>query len=391
MQNREIFEAACARFKQCYGRDPVIVAYAPGRVEVIGNHTDYNEGLVLSAAINNGTFFAVAPATGTTCRLTAGDLMHEVRFEVGAPEPVRTDTWANYCMGVLAGLLQRGKFAHGFDALFFGNIPLGSGLSSSAALEISTALALARLYNIKADPLSLARIGQQAEHKFAGVKCGLLDQISSLFGRAGMLVQTDFRSLEVGHAPLGSDAVLLICNTHAKHALVDGEYNQRRADCEAAAEFFRQRLPHPVTALRDVSWAEWEEHHSGLDDRIARRAAHPIGENERVAKGAELLAKGDLEGFGRVMFLSHESSQRYFENSCEELDHVVETARGVAGVLGARLSGGGFGGSVVVLVRAADAEAAAGALAAGYAARYGKPCDVLVIHPSDGASIVKEP
>ena len=389
MHNPKTVEAALGKFRHCYGRDPAIVAYAPGRVEVLGNHTDYNEGLVLSAAIDYGTCFAVAPSTGPACRLTAGDLMREVRFEVQHPEPTRTDTWANYCKGVLAGLLPRGAFPHGFDALFFGNIPLGSGLSSSAALEVGTALALARLYGIKADPVSLARIAQQAEHTFAGVKCGLLDQISSLFGRDGMLVQTDFRSLEIRHAPLGAGAVLLICNTHAKHALVDGEYNQRRADCEAAAAFFRTRLPHPVAALRDVSWTEWEAHRGGLDERIARRAAHPIGENERVVQGAERLAQGDLEGFGRLMFASHESSRRYFENSCGELDHLVDTARGVPGVLGARLSGGGFGGSVAVLVRTPDAEAASAALAAAYAARYGRPCDIRVIHPSAGARLVE--
>jgi galactokinase len=170
---------------------------------------------------------------------------------------------------------------------------------------------------------------------------------------------------------------------------VDGEYNQRRADCEAAAAFFRTRLPHPVAALRDVSWTEWEAHRGGLDERIARRAAHPIGENERVVQGAERLAQGDLEGFGRLMFASHESSRRYFENSCGELDHLVDTARGVPGVLGARLSGGGFGGSVAVLVRTPDAEAASAALAAAYAARYGRPCDIRVIHPSAGARLVE--
>jgi galactokinase len=388
MQNQAIYEATLAKFSACYGRDPAVVAYAPGRVEVLGNHTDYNEGFVLSAAIDYGTFFAIAPAQGTTCRLTAGDLMREVRFAVDQPERGQTDTWANYSKGVLAGLLPLAPFEQGFDALFYGNIPLGSGLSSSAALDVSTALAITRLYGIELDVIALAKIARQAEHTYAGVKCGLLDPISSLCGRDGMLVQTDFRTLAIQHAPLGHEAVLLICNTHAKHALVDGEYNQRRADCELAAAHFKQRLGHPVTALRDVSWAEWEANRAGLDDQAARRAAHPIGENERVLQGAELLAAGDLAGFGKLMFASHESSQRYFENSCAELDHLVEAAHTAPGVFGARLSGGGFGGSVVALVRADAVEAASAALSGAYAARYGRPCEIRVIHPSAGARVV---
>ena len=389
MLNRDIHQAAVAKFMQCYGRAPTGVAYAPGRVEVLGNHTDYNEGYVLSAAIDRGTFFAIAPAEGQTCRLTAGDLMREVRFAVDAPRPAPEDAWANYCKGVLAGLHPHGRIAHGFDALFFGNIPLGSGLSSSAALEVSTALALTRLYGIDLEPLTVAKIAQQAEHQFAGVHCGLLDQISSLYGREGMLVQTDFRHLTVAHAPLGAGGVLLLCNTQARHALVDGAYNERRADCERAAAHFRQVLPHPVAALRDVTWAEWEACHAGLDDRAARRSAHPIGENERVLSGARCLAAGDLAGFGQLMFASHDSSRRYFENSCAELDTIVEAAHNVPGVLGARLSGGGFGGSAVVLVEAAAAEAAAAALAAAYAARHGHPCETQVIRPSAGAHLVE--
>ena len=382
-------QAALAKFQSCYGSPPAVVTYAPGRVEVLGNHTDYNEGFVLSAAIDAGTFFAVAPSTDTTCHLTAGDLMREIQFDVTAPAPDhQNDTWANYCKGVLAGLLPRGDIRRGFNALFFGNIPQGSGLSSSAALEVSTGLALAELYGIHCDPLSLARIAQQAEHTFAGVKCGLLDQISSLFGRADLLVRTDFRTLDVTHVPFGDQAVLLICNTHARHALVDGAYNQRRTDCELAAAHFRKRLPHPVAALRDVSWDEWKAHCNGLDDRAAQRAAHPIGENGRVLEGEKLLAQGDLAGFGRLMFKSHESSQKYFENSCEELDHLVEAARKTSGVLGARLTGGGFGGSIVALVKTDAAAAAAEQLSKAYAARYGTPCDVLSIRPGDGAHLV---
>ena len=386
--NRKLYDETMKLFRGHFGCDPEVVAYAPGRVEVIGNHTDYNEGYVLSAAINYGTFFAIAKNDGPECRLVAGDLMHEVRFPVDDPKPVSEDTWANYCMGVHAGLLKLGAFPRGFKGLFLGDIPQGAGLSSSAALEVTTGLAIARLYGIDATRLDFAKIGQKAEHTFAGVKCGLLDQISSIFGAENMLVKTDFRSLAVENVPLGAECVLLVCKSNAKHALVDGAYNQRREDCEAAAAYFGGVLGHPVKALRDVSWAEWEAHRGGLPERVANRAAHPIGEDERVIEGAALLAKGDVAGFGKLMYASHESSVKYFENSCEELDALVAISKTVDGVLGARLSGGGFGGSVVALVRRDCADAAAKAIAKAYESKYGRACDILSIVPSRGAFIV---
>jgi len=388
MLNHQLYNDLLLKFRQQYHREPAVVAYAPGRVEVLGNHTDYNEGFVLSAAINFGTFFACAPRAGDTCRLTAGDLMQEVSFRTGALKPSREHGWSNYVKGVLSGLGARQPLTHGFDGMFLGDVPLGSGLSSSAALEMCAGLALEKLYGITVDSLSLARIGQLAEHKYAGVKCGLLDQISSLFGKTGTLVETDFRSLSVKHVPLGRDACLLMCNTHAKHALVDGEYNQRRAACEEATAYFATVLPHPVTALRDVSWQEWETRHAGLPELVARRAAHPIGENERVRKGSRLLAGNDLAGFGQLMYESHESSRTLFENSCPELDAIVAAARQLPGVLGARLSGGGFGGSVVALAHPRDAAGAAAALATTYRHAFGRTCDTCVLVPSDGARLV---
>lgn len=388
MNNEKTFKTAVAKFSGAFGREPAFVSYAPGRVEVLGNHTDYNEGYVLSAAINYGTFFAIVPAEGMECRLIAGDLMKEVRFDVASPEPSSTDTWSNYCKGVLAGLLPLGEFRHGFNALFFGDIPQGAGLSSSAALEVATGLAIARLYGIEVSKLDMARIGQKAEHEFAGVKCGLLDQISSLCGSENQLVKTDFRTLEVSNVPLSPDCALLVCKSGARHALVDGAYNERREDCEAAAKFFSSRLAHPVAALRDVSVQEWLDNKDAMPPRVAARAGHPIGEDERVIKGTKMLDAGDVEGFGRLMLESHESSRTLFENSCEELDVLVEIAKSVSGVLGARLSGGGFGGSVVMLVRKERLEDAAAQVSASYAKRYGAPCETLAVVPSSGARIV---
>ncbi len=388
MLNSDIYAQLLHKFTAQYGGAPDCIAYAPGRIEVLGNHTDYNEGFVLSAAIQHGTFFAIRRSDKPVCRLTAGDLMKEDTFAPNALGKTTTNTWANYIRGVLHGInAQCAAAPFAFDALFLGNIPLGSGLSSSAALEMAAGLAIARLYDHPLTPVQLAKIGQAAEHDFAGCNCGLLDQLSSLYGKAGHLVETDFRSLQVNTLKLGDNVCFLMCNTHAKHALVDGEYNRRRQACEDAAAYFAKTLPHPVAALRDVSVAEFNAHKSGLDPLTAKRASHPVTENERVLQGAKDLARGDLAAFGKLMFLSHESSRVDFENSCPELDTIVAAAKTIPGALGARLSGGGFGGSAVVLTTPQDAGAVSKALAEAYQKKHGSPCDIRIIQPSDGAHL----
>ncbi|MBQ7666467.1 MAG: galactokinase [Kiritimatiellae bacterium] len=378
------------KFSETFGYAPAIVSYAPGRIEVLGNHTDYNEGYVLSAAINCGTFFAISPRTDSAVRLVAGDIMAEVSFPVSAPERSEDHVWSNYVKGCLAGLNAAfGAPERGFDAMFLGNIPLGSGLSSSAALEVCATLAMAKIRGVEPAPLEVALIGQKAEHEFAGVKCGLLDQATSVFGEKDHLVMSDFRSREFKPVAFPSDVCFLMCNTHAKHALVDGAYNERRECCERAARFFAAALDHQVSALRDVSWAEWLAHRADMPELDAKRSAHPIGEDGRVLAGVEMLREGDVESFGRLMFESHDSSRNYFENSCPELDTVVDAAKAIPGVLGARLSGGGFGGSAVVLVRSRDAEAAAAAIRHAYAHKNGDRCDTRTVVCSGGARVVK--
>ncbi len=386
--NVTILNQLKSKFRAHFGVDPVVVAYAPGRVEVLGNHTDYNEGFVLSAAINFGTFFVCAPAPDDQCRVVAGDIGEECAFSLSGVSASKKMTWANYVKGVLAGLQARAGLGHGFLGMFLGNVPLGAGLSSSAALEMCAGLALSKLYGMTLPLLDLARIGQAAEHQYAGVKCGLLDQISSLHGRENALVMSDFRSLEVQSVPLGPDACFLICNTAVKHALVESEYNERRERCEQAARYFASVLPHPVSHLRDVSWEELEQYGEGLDPVALRRATHVIGENTRVLKGKALLKYHELDAFGELMFLSHESSRLQFENSCPELDVIVDAARMCPEALGARLSGGGFGGSVVVLVRTTDARHVAKYLSDAYGETFGNPCATMLIKPSAGARVL---
>lgn len=393
MQNQEVYDKVLAEFAAKFGGKPEKVAYAPGRIEVLGNHTDYNEGYVFSAAIDKGTFFAASPAEDDTVTLVALDINGGETYSCKLADVKKVEsgsTWANYPLGTFNWLFdgEPAKAGKGFKAVFGGNIPLGAGLSSSAALEMSTVLALAAIYGIEKDKTTLAKIGQKAEHTFAGCPCGLLDQASSLYGKEGSLVKSDFRYCQFENVDLGPTVAFMMVKSNAKHALVDGAYASRRQACEDAAKYFAGVLKHPVTHLRDVSCAEWILYRGGLSETTAKRAIHPIGEDERVLTGAALLEKGDLAGFGSLMFDSHESSRNWFENSCEELDTIVDAAKAIPEVLGARLSGGGFGGSCCLLVKPEAADKIAAAITAAYKTAYGDEPVCALIKPSAGAHLV---
>lgn len=390
MQNQEIYDELVAKFEKQYGCKPAAVAYAPGRIEVLGNHTDYNEGYVFSAAIDHGTFFAIAPTEDDKCSLTAGDLMKEVTFSINNVARSDEDTWQNYVTGTFNWLFdgEPAKAGHGWKGMFLGNIPLGAGLSSSAALEMCTVIALCKIYGIEKTKEEMAKIGQKAEHTFAGCPCGLLDQISSLAGKEGQLVKTDFRTLKFENVDMGPSVAFMMVKSNAKHALVDGAYASRRQACEDAAKHFAAVLRKEVTHLRDVTTAEWILYRGGLPETTAKRAIHPIGEDERVLAGATLLEKGDLSGFGALMFDSHESSRYWFENSCPELDTIVDAAKAIPEVYGARLSGGGFGGSCCLLVKPEAADKIASAITEAYKTAYGDEPTCALIKPSEGARLV---
>ena len=390
MLNQEIYDELVKKFEGMYGKKPDVVAYAPGRIEVLGNHTDYNEGYVFSAAIDKGTFFAASASDDDSCELTAADLMETAKFTTKTVAPAKEMTWQNYVTGTFNWLFD-GKPAeakHGWKGMFLGNIPLGAGLSSSAALEMCTVLALSKIYGIDKDRTTLAKIGQKAEHTFAGCPCGLLDQASSMYGKAGALVKSDFRTNEFESVPMGDGVAFMMVKSNAKHALVDGAYASRRQACEDAAKYFAGVLRKPVTHLRDVTMAEWVLYRGGLSETTAKRAVHPIGEDERVLQGAALLERGDLRGFGALMYDSHESSRNWFENSCEELDAIVDAAKAIPEVYGARLSGGGFGGSCCLLVDPAAADKIAAQITKEYKAKFGDEPACSVIKPSEGAHLV---
>lgn len=388
MYDAKIVEQAIAIHTETYGAEPTTVSYAPGRIEVLGNHTDYNEGTVLSAAINMGHCFCISPSDNPGVRITAGDIRETAEFDPSNSERLEKKyQWANYVKGVMFYLGEQGIQVDGIDCTFLGSIPMGAGLSSSAALEVATAFAVLQHTGKEMDKKEVGILAQAAEHNFAGCNCGLLDQFSSIFGVHHGLIHSDFRTLETYPVQLPDDIVFLMINPHIKHALADSPYNSRRMSCEKAAAEFDARLDHPVKALRDVSAEEFEAHKEKIDPEAAQRATHIVYEITRVEQGVKLLAEGNIEAFGQFMYDSHETSRTAFENSCEELDFVVEAAR-EAGALGARLSGGGWGGSVVALVHATDADAICEKIIATCKTKGLEPTAETII-PSAGATIIK--
>ncbi len=388
MYDEKVVAEAMAIHTETYGTEPTTVSYAPGRIEVLGNHTDYNEGTTFSCAINMGHCFCISASDKPGVRLTAGDIPATAEFDPTNDEPLEKKfQWANYVKGVIFFLRAHGVEVDGIDCTFLGSIPMGAGLSSSAALEVATAYAVLKYTGKEIDKIEIAKIGQKAEHDFAGCSCGLLDQFSSIYGVHHGLIHSDFRTLETYPVKLPDDVVFLMINPHVKHALAESPYNARRTSCELAAAELDALLDHPVAALRDVSWDEFQANKDKLDPEAAQRATHVIGEITRVEEGVKLLGEGKLEAFGQFLFDSHETSRTAFENSCEELDIVVEAAR-EAGALGARLSGGGWGGSVVALVRAADTDMICKKIIEICKTKDLEPTAETII-PSAGAQIIK--
>jgi galactokinase len=353
-------------------------AYAPGRVELLGNHTDYNEGFVLSAAIDRRVTITGRATGFSSVALHSATLGESFKADTASLAPDAAHEWVNYPLGVLDVFQKEGLPVSGFQAEISSDVPLGAGLSSSAALEVATGMLLQKLFGFSLDPLRLARLCRRAENDFVGVQCGLLDQVSSVFGKAGHLIFLDCRKETVELKPFPTGFAFLITGG-VPHRLAGGEYNERRLQCFDAAS----RLG--VPALRDVTSAQLEAARESLPPLSYRRAAHVVGENERVLAGVEALERGDVAGFGALMFASHESSRTNFENSTAELDTLVEIARGLPGVLGSRLTGGGFGGATVTLVEIGQAAAVAEAITTGYRARTGSKVQTSLCKIAGGA------
>jgi galactokinase len=335
-------------FRKLFGTEPRVFR-APGRVNLIGEHTDYNDGFVMPVAIDFATLIAAAARPDRRLVVRSDAYRDQIEVDLDHLPPLPRKHWSDYVLGIAHLLELSGCRLTGAHLLIRSDLPIGGGLSSSAAIEIATALALLGVAELKLDRLAIARIGQRAEAEAAGARVGIMDQFVSCFGVRGHALVLDCRSLEFQTVPIPADVALVICNTMVKHALSDGEYNQRRADCERGVLALQAVLP-AIRALRDVNMRELEEHRGLLSERVYRRCRHVITENGRVTRAAEGLQRGDLSAFGQLMARSHHSLRDDYEVSCPELDIMVEAAGRIDGCFGSRMTGGGFGGCTINIV-----------------------------------------
>ncbi len=391
--------ALARRFVQLFGESPRI-HQSPGRVNLIGEHTDYNDGFVMPAAIGFHTRVAIAPRPDRKLVIHSENYSEQVEFDLDRLPATSAGHWSDYVVGVVKMLVRSGKKLGGANLLVDGNVPQGAGLSSSASIEVAVGYALLDLADpainrtetdrtktdrTKIDRTSLALLCQRAENEFVGARCGIMDQFVASHGKRGHALLLDCRSLDYRQLPLPDDASLAICNTMVKHSIAKGEYNQRRAECEAGVRALSKDLPH-VRALRDVTPEELEAYGHELPDVVVRRCRHVIGENARVLKAAAALERGDLQAFGNLMLESHRSLRDDFEVSCSELDLMVELAGQAEGVYGTRMTGGGFGGCTIALVQTDCVEAFQRTVQEGYERSTGCKPKIYVCTAADGVS-----
>ena len=383
-------EELARTFARTFGvRQGLRCARAPGRVNLIGEHTDYNGGYVLPMAVEREVRVAFLPADSGPVRLWSADYGEWDEFDLGATEarPAGGHGWRRYVRGVAWALQEAGCRLRPLWGIVQGDVPVGAGLSSSAALEVATARAFCAAAGIERPGPELARICRRAENEFVGVRCGIMDQFVSIHARRDHALLLDCRSLDHEHVPLDGAAVrVVVCNTMVRHELGSSAYNERRARCEAAARILDARAG-GVEQLRDVTPEMLREHADALDDLTCRRARHVVSEIDRTARAADALRGGDYRRFGRLMCESHESLRDDYEVSCAELDLMVELARALPGVLGARMTGAGFGGCTVNLVERARADEFTRAVAEGYEARTGTRPEVYGFAPAAGAAV----
>jgi galactokinase len=384
----QLVASASDRFLERYQRQPHWIVAAPGRVNLIGEHIDYNDGFVLPMAIERYCVIAAAAASGESAKIfsVAADEEATVPLASAKRNPM-PGHWSNYSAGVIALCGNRNMRPGGFEAVVDSSVPFGGGLSSSAAIEVATATLIEVITGTSLDPVAKALLCQKAEHDYAGVPCGIMDMFASTMGRADHLMLLDCRSRQIEHIPLVDPSVsVLIVNTNVKHELSDGEYAQRRGQCESAA----RKLD--VSSLRDVSIEQLGANHKKLDATELRRARHAVTEIARTVDAAAAVKAGDWPRVGYLMYASHESLRDDYEVSCEELDLLVELARKIGpagGVIGSRMTGGGFGGCTVSLVGTANVGAVAEKLAQAYRAKTSINPSIIVSRPARGAHIVK--
>lgn len=374
-------ELVTVEFNRIFGSQPTHVVRAPGRVNIIGEHTDYNDGFVLPMAINRAAWIALRPSTDRQVAIYSTHFEQTITFSLDDFQTEKSG-WVEYLRGVAWALTEAGYALTGWDGVLASDVPVGAGLSSSAAVELATARAFAVTSGFVWEPAAMAKLGQIAENKWVGANTGIMDQMISAAGKADHALLIDCRSLETELVHIPGGTVIVVLDTSTRRGLVDSAYNERRASCEAAARFFA------ASALRDVTLEQFEDQASQLDPIVRRRARHVITENARTLQAADAMRRGDAAALGKLMDASHVSMRDDFEISSDALNAIVDAARREPGCYGARMTGGGFAGCAVALVDAAEAERFALAVAGTYQNATGLEPAIYVCNATNGAEII---
>ena len=377
-----------ALFATHFGQAPSMVVRAPGRVNLIGEHTDYNDGFVLPAAIDRATYIAAAPRSDRRVRVFAADLNESDEFAIDHIEPSGIRPWSNYIRGMVRSLLAAGHVINGADMVVSSSVPRGAGLSSSAALEVATGYVFQLFYDLNILGEELALMAQATENHFVGVNCGIMDQFIVTLGQAHHALLIDCRDLSYQAVSVPENAAIVICDSHIERSLAASAYNQRRAECEQAVEILSASLP-GIKALRDVTSQQLQQYSQALPSIVLQRARHVISENERVLSGVAALRAGNVAEFGRLMNASHASMRDDYNVSIPEMDALVASAQRVSGCYGSRLTGAGFGGCTVSLVENGAVEHFRHEVAAAYLAATGRSASIYVTHAADGVGRVR--
>ncbi len=380
--NQTLIERTKTAFRKKFDQNPILV-FAPGRINLIGEHTDYNQGFVFPAAIDKGIVAAVSKTNDDECIAVALDIEDSFSFQLNNLQPIVNGDWKNYVVGVVAEIQKKGKTIENFNLVFSGDIPNGAGLSSSAALENSVVFALNELFDLGFSKEEMIFISQKAEHNYVGVKCGIMDQYASMFGQENTALMLDCKSLEaIEHTIDFKDYTILLINSNVSHNLADSAYNERRTVCERVSRALKKQ------SLRDVSITELEAKKTLFTNNDYLKALYVLEENKRVHDASNAIKNNDLEFLGQLLFKSHEGLSKQYEVSCDELDFLVEEAQKNAQILGARMMGGGFGGCTINLIKKDAISHFTDRISKAYQTTFNKACSFYQVNLSKGTHLI---
>ena len=380
-------EKIAQKYSELFGGNPMIVR-SPGRINIIGEHTDYNEGYVLPAAIDKAAYIAISLRDDDEIHLVAADLNETFSTSVNDLKPVGDISWPNFILGAAAQFPKRDISLKGFNAVLMSEVPIGAGLSSSAAIECATTFALNELLQTNLDRITMVKMAQKAEHEYAGVMCGIMDQFASMMGKKDHVIKLDCRTLEYEYVPFKLRGLkILLLNTNVKHSLASSEYNTRRKECEQAVAWVKEH-EQQVNSLRDVTEEILDKYVLPKDTLVDKRSRFVVQEINRLLKSCEDLQRGDLQALGNKMFTTHAGLSKMYEVSCKELDYLVDFVKKYDTVIGARMMGGGFGGCTINLVKEEAVDELIAAIRPAYEKETGLPLTYYIVSPENGTEII---